>query len=207
MTTFEVEHVFTVIFDGHVIAGKVWSTTVTVCKQVLVFPATSVAVHITVLTPLINCEGLSFEINTVPEQSSVAVAVPIFTCELVHEFTVIDDGHVIAGNVWSTTVTVCKQVLVLPATSVAVHVTVLTPLLNCDGLSFVINTVPKQSSVAVAVPIFTCEPVHVFTVIAIGHVIAGNVWSTIVTVCKHVLVLPATSVAVHVIVFEPLLKL
>ena len=52
---------------------------------------------------------------------------PVATHELVPTFTVTLGGHAIVGGRLSVTVTVCVHVAVLPATSVAVHVTVVTP--------------------------------------------------------------------------------
>ena len=59
----------------------------------------------------------------------------------------------------------------------------------------------SQLSVAVAVPVAAGNvlPVH-NTVMFAGHVIAGPVLSSTKMVCVHVLELPQSSVAVHVLV-------
>ena len=53
------------------------------------------------------------------------------------------------------TVTTCGQLEWLPQLSVAVQVTVVSPTQNCAGASLVMLSTPLQSSVAVAVPMFT----------------------------------------------------
>ena len=60
-------------------------------------------------------------------QLSVAVATPVAADVLSSwQFTVVFAGHVIVGAVISCTVIVCTQVELLPATSVAFHVLVIT---------------------------------------------------------------------------------
>ncbi len=59
----------------------------------------------------------------------------------------------IDGASSSTTVTICAQLAVLPAASVAVHVTVVLPNGNDAGASLVTVGDAVQLSVAVAVPI------------------------------------------------------
>ncbi len=67
-------------------------------------------------------------------------------------------------------------------------------------------TLPSQLSVAVATPRFTVteqEPVGLVTETVLGQVITGGVVSLTVNVVVHVLLFPAASVAVTVIVCEP----
>ena len=197
-----------VIDDGHVITGFSVSTTVTICVQVAVFPALSVAVHVTVVVPKGKVVGASLLTVAVP-QLSVAVATPI---EAVDEhcpksvLMVIDDGHVITGFSVSTTVTICVQVAVFPALSVAVHVTVVVPKGKVVGASLLTVAVP-QLSVAVATPIEAVDehcPKSVLMVIDDGHVITGFSVSTTVTTWVQVAVFPALLVTVHVTVVPPI---
>ncbi len=57
----------------------------------------------------------------------------------------------------------------------------------------------SQLSVAVALPVLAGIVLAVHAIVMLlGHVIAGAVLSSTVMVCTHVLVLPQSSVAVHV---------
>ncbi|CAA9194179.1 hypothetical protein FLACOL7796_00001 [Flavobacterium collinsii] len=73
------------------------------------------------------------------------------------------------------TFTVCVQVSIFPATSLAVHVTVVIPIGKLDGASLV--TVTEQLSLVVGVPKATPvaihEPASAKTVTLVGHVIVG----------------------------------
>ena len=60
------------------------------------------------------------------------------------------------GAVVSVTVTVCVQVAVLPAESVTIQVTVVTPTGKHDGASLVIEDIPEQASLAVGTDAPTC---------------------------------------------------
>ena len=67
---------------------------------------------------------------------------------------VMSAGAAMLGAVVSTMVIFCVAVAELPASSVAVHVTVVSPTGNFSGASFVIDSTPT-TSVAVASPIET----------------------------------------------------
>ena len=89
---------------------------------------------------------------------------------------------------------------VLPEASVAVHVTVVTPLRNADGVSLVITIVPVQLSVAVALPRETLVALHipasVLTDTLAGGVITGFSVSFTVTVNEQVSPVPAVTFTV-----------
>ena len=84
-----------------------WQTnigsTVTVCVQVSIKPEPSVAVHVTIVSPIGNREGASL-VYPAP-QLSVIVGMPKFTPLAVHKpestFTVISPGQLITGAVTS----------------------------------------------------------------------------------------------------------
>jgi hypothetical protein len=90
----------TVIATGAVITGFWVSSTVTVCVAVAVFPAASVAVHVTVVKPIGNIAGASFA-TVAPVQLSANIGVPKTTALAVHAATsagtVIATGAVIVG--------------------------------------------------------------------------------------------------------------
>ena len=115
---------------GQLIVGAVLSTTVTVNVQVEVLPAASVAVATTVVFPTgkkLPDVG-KYVIVGVPAQSSVAVALlskfttaPHWPASLL---AVTLPAHTIVGGVASNTVIVNEHDVELPATSVAVYITV-----------------------------------------------------------------------------------
>ena len=141
---------------GQVIVGAWVSLTVTVKVQLPVRLAASVAVQVTVVTPLAKVEPEAGEQLTVaPEQLSLAVGVVYVTVaehwpEAV--FVVMFAGHVTVGAWLSTTVTVNVQLPVRFDASVAVQVTVVTPLAKLLPEAGEQETVaPEQLSVAVGV--------------------------------------------------------
>jgi hypothetical protein len=165
--------------------GAWLSTTVTVWVAVAVLPAASVAVHVTVVVPNWKIAGALFEI--VAPTLSVAEAFPNATLDAVARLrsvgTIIFDGAVIDGGWLSTTVTVCVAVAVLPAASVAVHITVVVPNGKTAGALFEI--VAPTLSVAEAVPRATLDAVarlgSVFTETDAGAAIEGS-WSSITVI-------------------------
>jgi hypothetical protein len=145
--------------------------------------------------------------ETLPVQLSVAVgAVKITTAlQLFTADAVIATGVVIIGAIVSFTVTNCVLVTVLPATSVAVHVTTVFPIGKVDGALFV-KVTPLQLSEAIGA-VNTTVAVHpepTLAVIATGVVKFGDVTSITVIVCVAVLTLPLASVAVHVTIVLPI---
>ena len=99
---------------------------VTVCVAVAVLPAASLAVHVTVVTPIGKGEGALFVTVTVPGQVSATVGVP--RVGVVPITAVTGPGtDVNVGGVWSTTVTLPVQVAVPPVAEVTVSVTVVVP--------------------------------------------------------------------------------
>src|SRR3990172_11358266 len=67
----------------------------------------------------------------------------------------ISSGATIVGVVVSTTVIFCDAIAEFPDTSVAVHVTIVSPSGKTDGALFVIIGFESMMSVAVVVPIGT----------------------------------------------------
>ena len=109
--------------------GSVVSTTVTTCVAVLIFPAPSVTVQVTVVFPNGNVVGALLVI-VATEQLSLVTGVPnakAVTPHVADDETVKAAGATMVGKVVSLTVTVCVTVAVLPLPSVTVQVTVVTP--------------------------------------------------------------------------------
>lgn len=106
------------------------SFTLTVKVQVLVLPAASVAVDVTVVIPTgKKLPEAGTLVMVTPGQLSVAVGVnetfaPHWPAVLL---TIIFAGQTMVGNCISLTLIVNVQVVVLPVASVAVHVTVVIP--------------------------------------------------------------------------------
>ena len=70
------EAVFVLMFAGQVSVGSSVSLTVTVNVQALVLPLASVAVQVTVLTPLLKLLPLAgVQLTVAPEQLSLAAGV------------------------------------------------------------------------------------------------------------------------------------
>ena len=68
----------TIIVSFGMIFGAIVSTTDTVCTALALFPAASIAVHVTIVSPTGNKEGALFSTETIPT-ASVASATPIAT--------------------------------------------------------------------------------------------------------------------------------
>ena len=118
-------------------------------------PDESVAVQVTIVSPTGNFSGASFVMLKI-DTASAAVASPRLTVLLSADVAsaVMSAGAAMLGAVVSTMVIFCVAVAELPASSVAVHVTVVSPTGNFSGASFVIDSTPT-TSVAVASPIET----------------------------------------------------
>ena len=107
----------------------------------------SMAVHVTVVSPSGKNSGASFVIEAI-SPLSVAVASPrstSFCSKLVASITIFS-GTCKIGNIVSKTVIFCSMLAVFPPTSVAVQVTIVSPIEKNSGASFVIETTPKMSS-------------------------------------------------------------
>src|SRR5258706_15863173 len=141
------------MLTGQVSVGSSVSLTVTVKVQLLVLPLASVAVQVTVVTPLLKLVPLVFLMMRRPPRSSLfpfatllrSVRTQVPKAVLVLMF----DGQVNVGSSVSLTVTVQEQMLLLPLASLTVQVTVVTPLLKLVPLAGLQLTVePGQLSLA-----------------------------------------------------------
>ena len=129
-------------------------------------------------------------VNT-PSTLSVAVAVPIATGVNAPVATAdTSAGAVTTGAPLSFTVTACVAVLVLPALSVALHVTIVVPKGYGPALSIVGVTAPSTLSTAVATPscaeVIGLLPPFETKAASAGAVISGGVVSTILIVTVSV---------------------
>ena len=191
-----------------VITGAVVSVTVTICVAVPMFPAASVADHVTVVVPTGNEAGALLVGVSMPSTTSTAVAIPRAIADNGPvASTDTAGGAVTTGGVASTrfTVTSCVAVAVFPAASLALYVTVVTPTGKVGGASLTTLTAPSTRSMAVAEPRTSAtgwlSPELALT--AAGAVIAGGVVSVMVTVWVAVALFPAVSVAVQVTTVVP----
>src|SRR5579875_475400 len=144
----------TTMSAGIVSFGGVWSTTSTTCVAVAVLPATSFAVHVTVVFPNGNTAG-ALLVRETTFVLSVADAFPIVTVLLVGlvALTRMAGGGMIFGGVLSTMSTTWVALAVFPDLSFAVHSTTVLPSGNTFDALFVIDT--GSMSAAVALPIGT----------------------------------------------------
>ena len=121
----------------------------------------------------------------------------------------------------SVTVTVCSTVVLLSASSFAVHVIVVVPIGNVPSYDTLpsasiktvtlselsldtLNSVTSQLSVAVGFDITMSDALHETSDILATPLITGFSLSSTVTVCLHSLLLPFTSVTVQRTVCAPL---
>ena len=160
----------------------------------LEFPQSSVALH--VLLIVYSCGHPPATVTSVEvmvgvaSQLSVAVAVPFVPpgAVLAVQRIVILAGQVMDGAILSSTNMVCRQVLKLPQSSVAIHV-----LLTVNSCGHAPATVTSeevmvgdrsQLSVAVAVPLAPPGAVLALhnTVMLAGHVMDGGVLSSTIIV-------------------------
>ena len=114
------------------------------------------------------------------------------------------------GGSVSLTVTVKVQLLLLPAESVAVHVTGVVPVPKVEPVGGLQVTVtPAQLSVAAGAYPTTCvhRPGALLVAILAGQTTTGGSVSLTVTVKLQLLVLPAASVAVQLTGVVPMPKL
>src|SRR5207247_978840 len=172
--------------------GGSLSATVTVNGQVPVLPAASVAVPTTCVTPIGNDEPEAMLVATLTGAGHVSVAVgraKLTGAEQVPGavFVTIDAGHTIDGGSLSTTVTVNGQVALLPAASVAVPTTCVTPIGNDEPEAMLVATPTGAGHASVAVGRAKLTgaaqvPGAVFVAIGAGHTIDGGSLSTTVTV-------------------------
>jgi hypothetical protein len=178
----------------------------------LELPAASVALHVTVFDPTANVEpDEGTQTLVTPGQLSepvgsgnvTVVSVPVAqTCTLL--------GQVIVGVSMSRMITWNVQLLLLPAPSVAVQVTLLVPLLNVEpegGTQLVVATEQLSVALALYVTLLRAQrPTSVFSVRLVGQVTVGGSVSLMVTVNEQVFVLLPASTAVHVTRLVPTLK-
>ena len=164
------------MFAGHATVGACVSLMVTVNVHDPVFAEASVAVHVTVVTPIGNVDPDAGTHTTVaPGQLSTAagvvkVATPehwpaVFGC-------VMFAGHVTVGACVSLTVTVKEHVEFGGTEFAAVHVTVVVPITNVDPEAGTHVTVGTGHPVAVGVANVTAAPhtpVVLLTVMFAGH--------------------------------------
>jgi hypothetical protein len=128
------------MFAGHVIDGACVSLTVTVNEQFAVLLLVSVAVQLTVVTPLLKVvPDAGLQTTGVGPSGQLSVAVGVNVTTAVQTFGSVPcamlAGQVIAGGCVSLIVTVNEQFAVLFEASVAVQVTVVTPFWKLDPLA------------------------------------------------------------------------
>ena len=179
--------------------------TETRCSAAASLPAASVAVHVTMVVPSGNRAGASLAMDATPTASD-ASASPISTGVPSADTAsaAMSAGAEIDGGVVSTTTISCVSVALLPAASVAVHVTTVVPSGNRAGASLAMDATPTASD-ASASPISTGVPSAdtASAAMSAGAEIDGGVVSTTTTSCSAVAVLPASSDTVHVTIVRP----
>src|SRR5690242_17826694 len=146
-------------------------------------PAASFAVHVIVVVPILNAEGELLDIDSTPT-ASVAFAFPI---DIALSFTLVASivmsfGMINFGAVVSLTSTVCVALAELPAVSIAIHVTVVKPILNTFGALLVTVTCSRSDIAGVPNGMVLLLSDVASNVMSFGGVIFGAVVSTTSTV-------------------------
>ena len=136
----------TVMLDGIINSGLVVSTTLTNCSALVVFPDVSVTVHVTVVSPSGKNSGALFDTISIDTESNVS-GIPILTIFLSNDSAsvLISDGDAITGRIVSETITCWVILDEFPDSSVAVHVTVVSPSGKNSGALFDIDEIPTRS--------------------------------------------------------------
>ncbi len=195
---------------GQSATGGSASLTVTRKVHEAVLPAASVAVQVTVVVPTGNVDpDAGVQVIVAPGQLSVTVEVYVTTAS--HEPgslpTAISPGHVATGSSVSLTVTVNEHVSALPATSVAIQVTVVAPSANVEpeaGVQAI--DAPGQLSVTEELKVTAAshDPISLLTVKSPEHVATGGSVSSTVIVNEQVSATPQAFVAIQVTVVVPI---
>jgi len=150
----------TVTSDGQVINGGVLSSTKMIWLQVDVFPHASVVFQVRMI--VFSCGQEPFTITSVEvikkvEQLSVADAEPVLAGSVLAEHSIVTfTGHVVCGDVLSSTVMVWLHELKFPHASVAFQLRIMVR--SCGqspGRMTSVKVIPsvEQLSIAVADPV------------------------------------------------------
>jgi hypothetical protein len=157
------------------------AVTVTVKLQAVPgFPDASVGVQVTVVVPREKVEPLAgTQTNVAPGQLSLTTGLVKVTLVLHPIVTLVVTlaGQAMVGACTSETVTVNVHALVVPTASVAVHVTVVTPLGKDDplaGTQALVTPGQLSEGVAVNVTLLAQLPPAVATEIFAGQTIEGG---------------------------------
>ena len=135
--------------------GRTVSTTTTLCGAVASLPATSRAVQVTVVVPSGNRAGASLDTDITPTASETGGSARSTAVPDAPAASAPTSGTApIAGGIVSRTVTLCVATAMLPAPSIAVHMTVLMPRVNRSGALLSSDSMPL-ASVATARPTLT----------------------------------------------------
>jgi hypothetical protein len=215
-TTFALEHwpgfATCTMPAGQVMVGFWSSLIVTVKEQLAVLPEESVFVQLTVVTPVGKVEPeAGVQMAEKAGQLSLAVRDQV-TLALLHwpasVLPVIAGGQPMVGFSVSLMVTVKEQEAVLPAASIAVQFTGLTPLAKVEPEGGVQEALtPRQLSEVAGGSHVTLALEHwlasVLATMLPGHMMLGFWASLIMTVNVQDAVCPAASMAVHMTGLEP----
>jgi hypothetical protein len=176
---------------------------------VAVLPDKSVAVHKTIVFPIMYIIGALLANSTLPQLSFVIGSPRLMAGDVQLPKvagTILLGGQIIEGGWLSITVTDWVQLIEPPVLSVANQMTKVVPTGKFSGALLVTNGIVQLSEV-VACPNATFEAKHcpgsALTVRFIGHRMVGGWLSTTVTVCEQLAVFPAKSVTVQITVFKP----
>jgi hypothetical protein len=195
------------MLGGQTTTGAVLSLIVTGTSQLLVLPEPSVAVTVMVVEPPLMLPKATpaggFCVSVTTEQLSASSVMPgsTFGTTSLQLDTVIGAGQVKVGAVTSRTVTSATQMLVLPAPSVTVSVTLFSPRFEQLKLVLLAANVSVAGQLSVDPPlicavVMDAVPAAFRSITTSLQTAVGACSSFTVTVKAQVAVLPAASVPV-----------
>ena len=195
----------TIISSSCEISGAVVSITVISWLPVDMFPDESDAVQVTMVSPIGKNSGALFVID-ITSPLSVAIDSPNWTSfwSLLVASTIISSGTVKVGDIVSIMVTLCSVLTVFFDSSVAIQVTMVSPIGKNSGALFVIETAPIISWAS-----GDCNSIILFNGTTASAIMSesddmiGGVVSTTLTYCVANTEFPELSTAVHITADEP----
>jgi hypothetical protein len=156
-----------------------------------VLPAASVTVQVTAVTPAAKVVDVALLVTEATPQLSAVAGEPRLTPVAVQPVLVavlMSAGQVMVGRTLSLTVTVWVQEAALPAASVTVQVTAVTPAAKVVDVTLLLTEATPQLSNVVGSPRSTpvaVQPVLVVALTSAGQVMVGARLSVTVTVWVH----------------------
>ena len=173
------------------------------CVSDTEFPALSVAVQVTIVSPKGKTSGASLVTDDIPDISSTVDSPKssIMVSTAVASISISFGINKIGFDV-STMETTCLLVDMLPDSSVAVQVTIVSPNGITSGASLVMLTCCKSEICGITNGILLPVVITPSRETSVRKISGGTVSTTII-LCNEVAILPDESAAIHVTIVSP----